>query len=111
MSAKYLLDYFQSMNDSTNGTDGNGTGFVMPRFTGSWYLPADIPNLIVLTIIAVLGMANLGLILCFVQAKFLRKPFNYILLGKYWLVLFHGSKQRVNCMIRRYNINLTALPK
>ena len=69
--------------NTTNATTNGNMDDVGRLWSGTWYLEADIPNLIVLSLIAVLGLGNLGVILCFIQVKALRKPFNYIVLGKY----------------------------
>ena len=60
----------QTMNNTTEAP------MQFPVFTGTWYLAADIPNLILLSLIAALGLGNLVVILCFIQVKALRKPFN-----------------------------------
>ena len=69
------LFMLQTMNNTTIPQRG------LPVFTGTWFLQTDIITLIVLTCIAVMGLANVGVILCFVWSKTMRKPYNYIVLG------------------------------
>ena len=51
-------------------------------YTGKWYPHLDIPALAILVMIAVLGLANIGVIATFVVSRSLRTPFNFIVLGK-----------------------------
>jgi hypothetical protein len=72
-----------SVNDTitTNGTNHSAVAAV--PLVGIWYPAVDVPNLMILALIAVLGLGNLGVVLSFAQAKALRKPFNVIVLGRW----------------------------
>ena len=53
--------------------------------TGTFYPDLDVPNILILMAIIVFGLSNAGVILSFALCKQLRKPFNCMALGRYFL--------------------------
>ena len=58
----------------------SGSVTEMTSFVGSWFLRADVINIIVLSLITLLGLSNARLIHCILRYKKLRTPFNFVVL-------------------------------
>ena len=81
-----LIECLNGTNNDTATTAGTTTcnASMQQRMslTGTFYPELDIPNILILCSVIILGLSNAGVIICFFVNKKLRKPFNWIPLGK-----------------------------